>query len=106
MRSEASDLVERYLRELEAELRDVPRGRRKELVEEIRAHIAEASAELPDPSPAQIRTILDRIGDPAAIAAEARDRVPPAPRGTRLEIAALIFLLPGSLFMPFVGWLI
>jgi hypothetical protein len=96
-------LVEDYLDQLEQELRDVPRARRRELVGEIAQHIAEGNAE----SEAEVRTLLDRLGEPAEIADEARERfaVPQRPRaGGWLEIAALILLLPGSL-IPIVGWL-
>ena len=37
-------LVERYLKHLEVELDDLPRDRRREIVDEIAGHIAEARA--------------------------------------------------------------
>jgi len=102
-------LVDDYLDRLEVELADLPAARRRELVAEIEEHIAEAQAELDDPTEADVLTLLDRIGDPSDIAAEARERldlVPPQqPRRRRLEIVALVCLLPGSLLFP-IGWIV
>jgi hypothetical protein len=46
--------------------------RRDELIEELREHIAAARGALYEQTEAAVRTILDRLGEPAAIAAEAR----------------------------------
>ncbi len=68
----ADELVARYLAQLQTALRDLPPGRREELLDEVSEHIAAARAELgPQPTEAQIRALLERVGDPAAIAAEA-----------------------------------
>ena len=100
------DPVKKYLKQLDAELADLPRGRRREIVEEITEHIAEAQAQRPDQSEADIRTMLERLGDPADIAAEARQRfdVPLARPGWQ-ETAALVFLLVGG-FIFIVGWFV
>jgi hypothetical protein len=97
-------LIEDYLDQLQEELRDVPRAPRRELVGEIAQHIAEGRAAAS--SEAEVRTLLDRLGEPAAIADEARERFggAPTPGGTPwMEIVALVLLLPGSV-IPF-GWL-
>jgi hypothetical protein len=105
MNSRADQLVDEYLQRLDAELSDLPRARRRELVEEIAEHIAEARAVLPTQGEAEIRTLLDRLGDPADIAAEARGRAPvPRRRAGALEVAALILLLAGGVVVPVVGW--
>lgn len=100
------DPVKKYLKQLDAELADLPRGRRHEIVEEISEHIAEAQAQRPDQSEADTRTLLERLGDPADIAAEARQRfdVPVARPGWQ-ETAALVFLLVGG-FLFIVGWFV
>lgn len=68
----ADELVARYLARLQAALRDLPAARREELLEEVSEHIAAARAELgAQAGEAEIRTMLERLGDPAAIAAEA-----------------------------------
>jgi Predicted membrane protein len=45
--------------------------RREELIQDLREHIAAARAELSPETEAGVQTILDRLGDPAVIAAEA-----------------------------------
>jgi uncharacterized membrane protein len=106
-------LVERYLKHLEVELDDLPRDRRREIVDEIAGHIAEARAGLEHETEADLRNILEGLGDPADIAQEARERFevrPPAPdppyKPGWMEVAALVLLLVGGLVLPVVGWLI
>ena len=67
-------LVERYLKHLEVELDDVPSDRRREIVDEIAGHIAEARAGLDHETEADVRNILEGLGDPAEIAEDARER--------------------------------
>ena len=106
-------LVERYLKHLDVELDDLPRDRRREIVDEIAGHIAEARAGLEHESEADVRNILEGLGDPADIAADARERfeVQPATSTTPykpgwIEVGALVLLLVGGLILPLVGWLI
>lgn len=97
--------AERYLKDLERELADLPRPRRREVMSDIRDHIQEADEGSGDE--AQIRTILDELGDPEAIAAEARTRFGVTRRkASFLEGAALILLLIGGLIVPLVGWVV
>jgi len=115
MSTSADKLVEDYLDRLEGELADFPSARRRELVQEISEHIAEARAGFETESEADVRNLLERMGDPADIAAEARE-VPAliradAPAGERrrssaLDVAALILLLVGGVVFPVIGWLI
>ena len=102
-------IVHEWLRRVDAEMAGIPRARRGELVDELADHLAEAVAEAPPASEAELRELLDRMGDPAEIAEAARDGdPPPAPerRGRALEIWTLVALLPGSLILPVVGWLV
>jgi uncharacterized membrane protein len=98
--------VEHYLHDLEEELRDLPPARRRELLEEIREHIGEALAEVPDGEEAEVRNVLERVGEPAAIAQEARERfgIRRVKPGIR-EILALI-LLPVGGFLWLIGWVV
>jgi uncharacterized membrane protein len=106
MASDTDKLVADYLGRLDRELRDLPRTRRRELVEEISGHIAEARADLETENEAAVRSLLDRLGDPEEIAAEARGRVEVEPRGSALDIVALVLLLIGGVVLPVVGWVI
>src|SRR6187397_1059434 len=106
-------LVDRYLKHLEVELDDVPRDRRREIVDEIAGHIAEARAGLDHETEADVRNILEGLGDPAEIAEDARERfdvrpvaaAPPSKPGW-IEIGALVMLLIGGLVIPIFGWFI
>jgi uncharacterized membrane protein len=97
-----TDPVERYLRELERELRGLPRGRRAEILDDVGGHLEEARAQAADE--AELRMLIDRLGDPADIAAEVRGPVE-APRRGWVEIVAVAMLSVGSL-IPVLGWLV
>jgi uncharacterized Tic20 family protein len=98
-------LVDRYLTDLEAELRDLPANRSREILDEVGEHIAAARATLDAETEAAVRTVLERLGDPADIAAEARDRFgvqgEPARPTPWLEVIAIV-----ALVIPFLGWLV
>jgi hypothetical protein len=102
MTTEADALVRRYLDDLDQELRDVPAGRRRELVDEMREHIRESLAETGE-SESEVRAVLDRLGDPAEIAAEEGARPPEPSRVGFVEIGALVGLALG---FTGVGWLV
>jgi len=106
MTTEADALILRYLQDLEGELRDLPANRRQELLDEVGEHIAAARAALDPETEAGVRTMLERLGDPADIAAEARERFgvqrPPArPATPWLEVIAVVLLV-----IPFAGWVV
>ena len=90
-------LVADYLKRLRRAARTMPRARRRELLDEITAHIAEARAtgEVP------LQRVLDDLGDPKDIAATGSTR---KPLGVR-EIAAVILLLIGG-FIFLAGWVV
>ena len=64
----ATHIVEGYLARLELALTGSDPARRAELLEDVRAHIAEARAALTDETDAALLAILDRLGDPSAVA--------------------------------------
>jgi uncharacterized membrane protein len=74
-------LVTDYLNSLDKELSHLPRRQRRELVLEISEHIDEARSDLETQSEAEMRTLLDRLGDPADIATEANERFGTRPKG-------------------------
>ena len=67
-----SQLVDAYLGRLELELMSLPARKRREILDEIRGHIADERHALAHESDADLMNLLDRLGDPAEIAAEAR----------------------------------
>lgn len=108
-------LVADYLARLEAALADAAPDRRRELLDEIAAHLADARAELPDGGDEQaVRTLLDRLGEPGEIASAAREDGPdagpvpaaePAPlRPGWREGLTIPLLLLGGVIVPFLGW--
>ena len=106
MTTEVDALILRYLQDLESELHDLPANRRQELLDEVGEHIAAARAGLDPETETGVRTMLERLGDPAEIAAEARERFgvqprPPRPATPWLEVIALVLLV-----IPFVGWVV
>jgi hypothetical protein len=106
MTTEVDALILRYLQDLERELYDLPASRRQELLDEVGEHIATARAGLDPETEAGVRTMLERLGDPADIAAEARERSgvqrPPArPATPWLEVIAIVLLV-----IPFAGWVV
>ncbi len=106
MTSSADQLVDDYLQRLDHELRDLSRSRRRELKEEIALHIAEGRAGLEADDEVGVRNLLERLGDPAEIAAEERNRSGVVPgRGGVLEIVTLLGLLVGG-FVFIIGWFV
>src|SRR4029453_15447876 len=99
MTTTADPLVDRYLKDLDAELRDLPASQRREILDEVGEHIAASrttpragtetgvppllrplvnttpphTPPTPDPDPGA-PPVLGRRGAPADIAAEARER--------------------------------
>ena len=74
--------------------------------QEIAEHIDQARAEGEAGDEASTLNLLDRLGDPADIAAEARARLGVSvPKADTLEVAALVFLLVEGFFFG-VGWLV
>lgn len=108
---EVQRMIDSYLRRLENELSDVPAGARRELVEDVRAHIQEALAEAGEPSQAAVLNVLERLGEPADLAREERERLgltpePAAEQGPDLLSAAAVVLT--ALFWPvgvLLAWL-
>jgi hypothetical protein len=106
MSSTADKLIDDYIKRLNRELAGFPRARRRELLDEISEHIADARADLESENEAAIRTLLDRRGDPADIATEARERFGARPKGSGWDVVALIMLLVGGVILPVIGWII
>jgi hypothetical protein len=98
-------LAEEYLARLRAAAGRLPPDRRDDLIAEIEAHLAES---LPsDATEAQVRTAIDRLGDPEQIvAAEAAEPELPAHRTGPLEWVTIGALLIGGVVLPIIGWVV
>jgi hypothetical protein len=72
MTGRTDELVDQWLSRLAQATVDLPPGQRGELLADLREHIAVCRSELRPETEAGVRTILERLGDPAMIAAEAR----------------------------------
>ena len=70
-RQTADKLVRRYMAQLDAALQGVDASRREEILAEVHEHIEQGRDRLDTDDAASVRTLLDRVGDPAVIAAEA-----------------------------------
>lgn len=99
-------LVDAYLKELDRSLAGLPRARRKEIVGDIEEHIDDQLAELGStPSDAETRNLLERVGEPHELAADARDRFDISPsQPSRGDYLALVLLPIGGLLIPVLGW--
>lgn len=108
MNATAHPAVTRYLHDLERALRDIPRPRRNEIVQEIREHIEEAStSSVETADEVRIRTVLDQVGDPETIAEEARERFGiQRTKGGALEGFAIALILVGGVIVPVLGWIV
>ena len=71
----ADQLIDGYLARLDAAASDLPKAAHQELLDDVRAHITEARTRETEETDAVILNILDRLGGPAAVVAEARERL-------------------------------
>lgn len=104
MESDAAHrLIERYLKDLRQACRGLRRGERRELIAQIEEHLRSVLPE--HPGEAQVREVLERLGDPEEIVAEQYG----APRSRRgagaQQVAAVILLLLGGFLMG-IGWIV
>jgi hypothetical protein len=89
---------------MEDELQELPRTRREEIITEVEAHIRDARTANAAETDADLLNLLDRLGDPSVIGAEARERFDirePQEAGAR-DVIALLLLTVGALVIPIV----
>lgn len=101
--SDLDQIVEQYLSRLKVALADLPAERRQQLIDSITDHISEARVALSANSEVAIRDILDRVGQPADIAAEALTVQAPPPlsraSSTRRATIAVIAIVVVALLV-------
>jgi HAAS domain-containing protein len=98
---EADMLVRRYLAQLDAALQGVEASRRQEILAEVHEHIEEERTGIDPGDTASVRTLLGRVGDPAAIAAVAGA---PAPGSRRWDAWAPWLIIFGPVASG-LGWI-
>jgi uncharacterized membrane protein len=97
-------LARDYLKRLKKAARRLPRARRKELLAEIESHLSEA---LPaGASEAEALNVLERLGEPAEIVAEAGAGHAAETRAGLKEWLAIPLLLIGGVVIPVLGWFV
>jgi hypothetical protein len=101
MQDSIEHLINRYLKHLDDALRDLPMARRKQIVSDIAEHIQTARQALPEENEAQIRQILEEVGDVESIRQEAG--LPPKKDAYWGERWAPWLLLLGGFFF-LIGW--
>ncbi len=101
-RNDPDRIVKRYLADLDQALAGLAASRRREIPDDVSAHIAEARARLDGGDEAAVRALLERIGDPEEIAAEAGARAASGPRRWADAWVPWLLLLGGFLFV--LGW--
>lgn len=122
--SRAEQIIQQYLDRVSTQLSDLAAEDRDEIIADLRAHIEESLGDSDGASEADVRNTLDRLGDPAELAQEARLRVgdarpqEPEPVNRRLdkspsalEVASIILtaiLWPIGVVLAWVSprWLI
>jgi hypothetical protein len=99
-----SRLVEQYQARLARAAADLPASARRELAEDVRQHVGESGAQ----TEAEIRAVLDGLGRPEEVAAEARRRLglPSRPAPTARDWIVIPLLLVGGIVLPLLGWLV
>ena len=98
----AHPLVDAYRRRLVSAARRLPRRDRRELLDALEEHLAAGAHE--GASEAEIRNMLEDLGDPEDIVEAAQPAA--ASRPGLLEVAAVVLLLVGAFFPPVVGWIL
>ncbi|HWG98057.1 MAG TPA: hypothetical protein VNV66_01770 [Pilimelia sp.] len=81
MTHQSERLVAEYLEQVATAAGDLPGARRDELLRDLREHIDTERSALPIETEAEVRTILERLGPPEAIAAAAATQLDTAPAG-------------------------
>lgn len=79
----ADQIVDDYFEQLRKALLPMPRLRREQLIDELRAHVESARAGAPADSEAAVREVLERLGDPEEIAARRSQHPVPVERDGR-----------------------
>ena len=94
MKTVEHPLTVAYLDAVAREAADLTPERRNELLADLTEHIAVAFAEQPPRDEAEVKAVLDRLGDPRTIVATAREGETIAPPVSKWNSLAPLILLP------------
>ena len=99
------ELVRDYLARLQSALAVLPADRREEIYGEVASHIDEQRGALNDESDADVHNLLERVGDPAVLAATASDDGevgvdPSTPQPQRVGAVEILALVLTPLLWP------
>lgn len=103
MQSTNQTLIDDYLTAVRAATRSLPASRQASIVDDLESHIEQALA--PDAGEAEVRTVLERLGSPELIAAEAGAKEVAGGPARAKEVVGLILISVGSL-IPVIGWVV
>ena len=96
-------IVEAYLDDLRRALAGLPRAKADEVIAEVRAHVAAALP--PDHTEADVRNVIEQLGEPAEIAAATREGTPgAAPRGRRKVAVLAAAIVAIAMIALFAFW--
>ena len=102
--TEARLLIKDYLGRLSVALQPLPLGRRREIVNDIAAHIREGSDDLANADLVGLQDLLDRLGDPEDLALDIIASEVVSPKNSSDAFVPWLILLGAIVFG--VGWLI
>jgi hypothetical protein len=103
MQSTNRTLIDGYLTAVREATRSLPPGRQASIVDDLESHIEQALP--PDAAESEVRTVLERLGSPELIAAEAGAEAVVGGPSRIKEVIGLIMISVGSL-IPIVGWVV
>ena len=100
-------VVNDYLWRVGSALGGIPAARSREITTELAEHIREAREDGAVVTEADARNLLDKLGEPADIAAEAERRFGRLvqPKAGLREIAAILLLGVGGVLIPLFAWM-
>jgi uncharacterized membrane protein len=92
------DIIRQYLKRVRDRLYDLPESDRAEIIGDLQAHIDDAIRESGAATEADVRNVLERLGDPETLAREARERVVNGePSAPQLPVYRRVKTGPGAL---------
>ncbi|MCY1137447.1 hypothetical protein OWR29_05500 [Actinoplanes sp. Pm04-4] len=103
MKTQPNDVVAEYLREVDQRLAGIPVLQRRELLNDLAAHIAAEQAERNLASEGEIIEVLERLGSPEVVAAaaheEAGTRFTPPPARSRNKTWLIAAIIAGAVVL-------